>query len=68
MSNDQEYYKTRESVEEYIRLASDVSGEELINQLQTVLPKGAKLLEIGSGPGTDWNILKESYNLSLIHI
>ncbi len=64
MSNDQEYYKTRESVEEYIGLARDVSGQALINQLQMVLPKGAKLLEIGSGPGTDWNILKETYNVT----
>ena len=64
MNSDQEYYKTRESVEEYIRLARDVSGQALITRLQKVVPRGAKLLEIGSGPGTDWNILKETYNVT----
>jgi len=58
-----EYYKTRESVEEYINLAKDVSGKQLIEKLQLVLPVKSALLEIGSGPGTDWKILNEFYNV-----
>ena len=58
-----EYYKTKESVEEYIHLAKDVSGKQLIEKLKCILPSGSVLLEIGSGPGTDWNILNESYNV-----
>ena len=58
-----EYYKTNESVEEYIRLAKDVSGIQLIEKLKQVLPSHSSLLEIGSGPGTDWNILNESYDV-----
>ncbi len=58
-----EYYKTKESVEEYIRLAKDVSGKELIDKLKLILPLQSTLLEIGSGPGTDWKILNETYNV-----
>ena len=58
-----EYYKTKESVDEYIRLAKDVNGGELIEQLKEVLPPNSMLLEIGSGPGTDWRILNKTYNV-----
>ncbi|MDX5586427.1 MAG: class I SAM-dependent methyltransferase [Aureibaculum sp.] len=57
------YYKTKESVEEYIRLAKDVSGKQLIEKLKRILPANSVLLEIGSGPGTDWKILSESYKV-----
>ncbi|WP_299529155.1 trans-aconitate 2-methyltransferase [Ulvibacterium sp.] len=59
-----EYYKTKESVEEYIRLAKDVNGKQLIEKLQHVLEPGSTLLEIGSGPGTDWKILNKSYRVT----
>lgn len=58
-----EYYKTKESVEEYINLAKDVSGSQLIEKLRNFLPDNSKLLEVGSGPGTDWKILKEQYEV-----
>ena len=57
------YYKTKESVAEYIRLAKGVNGLKLIERLKGFLPTNSKLLEIGSGPGTDWNILKEAYEV-----
>ncbi|NOQ25656.1 MAG: methyltransferase domain-containing protein [Bacteroidales bacterium] len=59
----EEYYKTKESVEEYIELAKDVNGSQLIEKLKQVLPINSDVLEIGSGPGTDWKILRESYNV-----
>jgi len=58
-----EYYKTKESVEEYIKLAKDVNGAELIEKLKLVLPTNSVLLEIGSGPGSDWKILNEFYSV-----
>jgi len=58
-----EYYKTKESVKEYIHLAKDVSGKQLIEKLKRILPPNSVLLEIGSGPGTDWKILNESYHV-----
>ena len=57
------YYKTQESVQEYIQLAQDVSGIELIKKLEKVLPRNSSLLEIGSGPGTDWKLLDEEYQV-----
>lgn len=58
-----DYYKTKASVEEYIHLAKDVSGKQLIEKLKLVLPFNSLLLEIGSGPGTDWRILSETYQV-----
>jgi SAM-dependent methyltransferase len=57
------YYKTKESVEEYIKLAKDLSGGELIKKLKTFLGPNSSLLEIGSGPGTDWNILSKDFKI-----
>lgn len=59
-----DYYKTKESVEEYIELAKDVNGSELIEKLKQYLPLKSNLLEIGSGPGSDWEILSESYSVT----
>ena len=59
-----EYYKTKETAEEYIRLAKDVSGKQLIEKLQKNLVANSFLLEIGSGPGTDWRILNDSYQIT----
>lgn len=58
------YYQTKESVEEYIRLAKDVDGRLLIEKLREILPSDSALLEIGSGPGSDWKILSESYSVT----
>ena len=59
-----EYYHTKESVDEYTQLAADVSGKQLITKLQDFLADGSSILEIGSGPGTDWNILNDSFNVT----
>ncbi len=59
-----EYYKTKDSVNEYIKLAEGVNGGEIIEDLKTFVPKGAKLLEIGSGPGTDWEILSRDFDVT----
>ena len=60
----EDYYQTKESVEEYIKLAKDVNGKLLIDKLNQILPSHSTLLEIGSGPGTDWNILYEHYDVT----
>tara|TARA_R110002072_G_scaffold60540_6_gene153556 strand:+ start:1744 stop:2316 length:573 start_codon:yes stop_codon:yes gene_type:complete len=56
-----EYYKTKESVDEYIKLAKGIDGRDHIKKLKTFLPLGSSLLEIGSGPGADWSILAKDY-------
>jgi ubiquinone/menaquinone biosynthesis C-methylase UbiE len=57
-----EYYKTDSSVEEYIRLAKDFNGADLIEKLKVSLSTGSSVLEIGSGPGSDWEILKRDFD------
>lgn len=57
------YYKTEASVEEYISLAKDVNGGQLIEKLSNYLPSNSFLLEIGSGPGTDFRILKQDFKV-----
>lgn len=59
-----DYYKTKDSVEEYIRLAKDVNGGELIKKLKAFFPSHSTVLEIGTGPGSDWNILNEDYEVT----
>jgi cyclopropane fatty-acyl-phospholipid synthase-like methyltransferase len=59
-----EYYNTKESVEEYIELAKGVNGKQLIEKLEKILPINSNLLEIGSGPGSDWEILNKFYKVT----
>lgn len=58
-----QYHKTKESVEEYIKLAKDVDSGPLIAKLNLYLPSKLSLLELGSGPGTDFGILKKNYKV-----
>lgn len=55
------YYHTQESVSEYIQLSKDVNGSKLIQKLKTFLKPGSSILELGSGPGTDWNLLNKDF-------
>lgn len=58
-----DYYLKKESVEEYIRMAEGVNGADLIEKMSTQVYPGSKVLEIGSGPGTDWDLLNEHFNV-----
>jgi cyclopropane fatty-acyl-phospholipid synthase-like methyltransferase len=60
---EENYYKTKDSVEEYIRLAKDVNGAALIEKFKRFLPSNSIILEIGTGPGTDWNILNQDHTV-----
>ena len=58
------YYHTRKSVQEYIKMAEGHDGRLLISRLKDFLPAGSRVLEIGSGPGTDWKLLRENYQVT----
>ena len=58
------YYQTKESVDEYIKMAQGHDGKKIINRLKDFLPAGSHLLEIGSGPGTDWKLLRKHYQVT----
>lgn len=57
------YYQSKESVEGYLKAAADVNSKPLIEKLKGFLAEGATLLELGSGPGTDWQILNEAFDV-----
>ena len=40
-------------------------GGKHILKLKKFLPPGASVLEIGSGPGTDWKILNKNYRVTV---
>ena len=61
MSN---YYKVKQSVDEYIKMAEGHSGKDLIDKFRTFLSKGASILELGTGPGTDWKILSKDFEVT----
>ena len=62
MSKD--YYKTKSSVDEYIEMAKDVDSIQIIDKLKRYLPSDSSLLELGTGPGTDWKILNKHYQIT----
>jgi cyclopropane fatty-acyl-phospholipid synthase-like methyltransferase len=59
-----EYYHTKESVEEYIKLSKGIDGSELIEKMKAFLESDANLLELGSGPGSDWELLNNYFNVT----
>jgi len=59
-----EYYHSKESVDEYIQLAADHNGKDLIEKLKPFLSKNSCVLEIGTGPGSDFEILSENYRVT----
>ena len=58
------YYNTPKSVQEYIRLSDGIDGSHLIDKLRPYLSSSSSILELGSGPGKDWEILNETYNIT----
>ena len=55
------YYDEEKNAESYIEMAKGYDGRELIAVLDKVLFKGARVLELGMGPGTDLDILSKRY-------
>ena len=58
-----EYYNSKESVADYLKAATEVDSKQLIEKLKAFLSADSSLLELGSGPGTDWRVLNETYNV-----
>ena len=55
------YFDTKKGIEEYIKRSEGWGGSKLINVLKKYLPKKSTLLELGMGPGRDFDILKKTY-------
>ena len=61
------YYETKKGILEYSKRSQKWGGIKLIKILKKHLPKNSTLLEIGMGPGRDFDILKKSI-LQLVQI
>ena len=59
-----EYYNDLKNVRDYIQMCEGYDGHELIGFLRKYLKEGASLLELGMGPGTDLDQLKETYQVT----
>ena len=55
------YFDDAKNVYDYIKMAEEYDGKELISVLQTHLKRGSTVLELGMGPGKDLDILNRSY-------
>ncbi|NND05991.1 MAG: class I SAM-dependent methyltransferase [Saprospiraceae bacterium] len=61
---DQPCYHTKESAAEYIQLAKSVNGAKLITILQRHLSAGSMIHELGSGPGSDCELLQAHFKVT----
>lgn len=55
------YFDNEKNVNDYISMAEGYDGKELIEILKKYLPKDSTVLELGTGPGVDLEILKKTY-------
>jgi cyclopropane fatty-acyl-phospholipid synthase-like methyltransferase len=55
------HYETEEGIEEYIKHSEKWDGKQLIKILLLHLPESSTLLELGMGPGRDFDVLSKAY-------
>ena len=58
------HYDTEEGIEEYIKHSEKWDGKQLIRILLQHLPESSTLLELGMGPGRDFDVLKKAYKVT----
>ncbi|MBC8346186.1 MAG: class I SAM-dependent methyltransferase [Candidatus Marinimicrobia bacterium] len=58
------FYLTQKTVNEYIKMAKGFDGRDIIKKLKVFLPEHSSVLELGSGPGVDLEILAETYHVT----
>ncbi len=61
MSSEKAYYENPANVESYSKFTPSHDGGELVDVLRRWLPEGATLLELGMGPGKDFELLAQHY-------
>ena len=55
------WYDQRKNIHEYIKMATGYDGRELIGLLKKYLLEGSSVLELGMGPGKDFDLLQQYY-------
>lgn len=55
------FFDSEKGVDEYIKMAEGYDDQELIKNLQDLLPEKSTVLELGMGPGKDLDILSKTF-------
>lgn len=58
------YYDEIENVSAYIEMAKDCESTMLIGVLKEHLPAGSSVLELGMGPGNDFRLLRDVFEVT----
>lgn len=58
------FYDEEKTARQYIAMADRYDGSELIARMCEHVPQGARVLEIGMGPGKDLDILGQNYRVT----
>lgn len=58
------FFETEEGVAQYIEMTKNYDGRDTINKFIPYLKENDTILEIGIGPGKDFDILSESFNVT----
>lgn len=56
-------YDTDEGVDQYIEMCEGYDGREHVARLKELLPEGAQVLELGMGPGTDYELMRHYFSV-----
>jgi len=62
MNND--YYENQSNVDNYTKFTPAQDGALLVDCLAAKLPSGASVLELGMGPGKDFKLLQQHFNVT----
>lgn len=58
-----DYYEDSKNVESYIKFTPSHDGSMLVDMLVETLPEGSRVLEIGIGPGKDFELLGRRFDV-----
>ena len=58
------YYDDEKNMQGYIKMADGYDGREWIADLRNYLPDGSTVLELGMGPGVDYEILSQHFKVT----
>lgn len=59
-----EFFDDEKNVKEYIKDSEDYNGSDLIKELKKYLPADSTVLELGMGPGKDFEILSRDFKVT----
>lgn len=58
------FFDDEKNVEEYIKMTSEYDGTRVWDIAAALLPSASTVLELGMGPGKDFDVLKKSFRMT----